>query len=192
MKQTDYIKYEMSKGGNLEEYKDIKILTLDSKIGGELKPCLKVWIGKQSNPKMNYYYNHKEHRSQSILKAKEQADAREEYKEKRKAEKKAFTPELNIGDIYSSSWGYEQTNINFYQVIEIKGKATVVIKEIAQDIVKDSMYSHGMACEVMPVKDEFLNDRTLVKRVGQYGIRINSVASARKWKGTPEYKSWYA
>tara|TARA_Y100000310_G_scaffold345581_1_gene466894 strand:- start:4669 stop:5247 length:579 start_codon:yes stop_codon:yes gene_type:complete len=192
MTQEDYIKYEMQKGGNLEEYKDIKILTSENKIAGELRPCLKVWVGKQKNPKMNYYFRSEERRNQAIKSAKDGADTRQEYKQKRKAERKAFKPDIKIGDIYYSSWGYEQTNIDFYQVIEIKGKATVVLKEIAQDTVEGSNYSHGMACEVIAVKDKFLNDKTITKRVSQYGISLTSYSSARKWDGKPQYKSWYA
>jgi len=192
MNQEQHINYELQKGGKLEEYKDIKILTSENKIAGELRPCLKVWIGKQKNPQMNYYYKSEEQRNQAIKRAKDFADSRQEYKQKRSAERKAFKPDVKVGDIYYTSWGYDQTNINFYQVVDVKGETTAVFREIAQDIVEGSDYSHGMACKVIAAKDEFLSDNTITRRIGQYGARINSVASARKWDGKPEYKSWYA
>ena len=40
---------------------------------------------------------------------------------------------LQIGSILYTSWGYEQTNIDFYQVIELIGTSTVVLREIAQE-----------------------------------------------------------
>ncbi|STO91553.1 hypothetical protein [Fluoribacter dumoffii] len=41
---------------------------------------------------------------------------------------------LQINSILYSSWGYDQTNINFYQVIELVGNATVVLRELAQEM----------------------------------------------------------
>lgn len=29
---------------------------------------------------------------------------------------------VSVGDVFVSSWGYEQTNVNFYQVISVHGK----------------------------------------------------------------------
>lgn len=90
-----------------------------------------------------------------------------------------------------ASWGYEQTNIDYYQVIEKVGKHTAKIQEIAANQVKDSMYSHGMACELTPDKDNFLDREPMQKRVGKYGITIDSVRTARKHTGGSDYSSWY-
>lgn len=40
---------------------------------------------------------------------------------------------VHVGDIYYSSWGYDQTNVDFYQVVALKGKHTAVIRQIAND-----------------------------------------------------------
>ena len=34
---------------------------------------------------------------------------------------------VSVGDVFVSSWGYEQTNVNFYQVISVHGKKTVTV-----------------------------------------------------------------
>ncbi|MBF5824150.1 hypothetical protein HQI67_00200 [Escherichia coli] len=39
-----------------------------------------------------------------------------------------------VGDIFVSSWGYEQTNVNFYQVISVHGKKTVTVREICASV----------------------------------------------------------
>jgi hypothetical protein len=193
MNQTVNIEYALkNENATLTEYKDLKIVSYDQDIRGEIKPCLKIWRGRQKNPIANYWYRNNDDRNSAIETYKKRADQREQYKLERAAARKAFKPELNIGDIYYTSWGYEQTNIDFYQVVEIKGTATVVLKQIAQEIVKDSYYSHGMACNVAPEKDNFLNDKEITKRVGQYGIRLDSVRTAWKYDGSPKYKSWYA
>ncbi|MCV5331283.1 hypothetical protein OFC87_24075, partial [Escherichia coli] len=37
---------------------------------------------------------------------------------------------VSVGDIFVSSWGYEQTNVTFYQVLSVHGKKTVTVREI--------------------------------------------------------------
>ncbi len=43
---------------------------------------------------------------------------------------------ISVGDIFVSSWGYEQTNVTFYQVLSVHGKKTVTVREIRQLITK--------------------------------------------------------
>lgn len=38
--------------------------------------------------------------------------------------------EVSVGDVFASSWGYEQTNVSFYQVVSVHGKKTVMVREI--------------------------------------------------------------
>lgn len=40
------------------------------------------------------------------------------------------TGTVNVNDVFASSWGWEQTNVNFYQVISTHGKKTVVVREV--------------------------------------------------------------
>lgn len=40
---------------------------------------------------------------------------------------------VHVGDIYYTSWGYDQTNVDFYQVVTLKGKHTAVLRPIAPD-----------------------------------------------------------
>ena len=179
------------KDAKLVEYKDLKFVIYKVDIKGEDKPSFSVWKGKQKNPARSYYYRSVEDMKIRIEESKSSADTREEWKNKRAAEKKAFVVEINIGDIYVESWGYDQTNVNFYQVVGKKGKCTAIIKEIASVMVEGSAHS-GMSCNVVAVKDSFLNeeDEGMVKRVGEYGFRTSSYSSASKWDGSEMYKSW--
>ena len=49
----------------------------------------------------------------------------------------------------------------------------------------------------LPVKDKFINDEILTRRVGynmyskNIKVRINDVAEAWLWDGESEYVSWY-
>lgn len=38
---------------------------------------------------------------------------------------------VNVGDVFNMTWGYDQTNQNFYQVVKKIGKTMVEIMEVA-------------------------------------------------------------
>lgn len=114
------------------------------------------------------------------------------------AEKRAKNKETKasdhykIGDIIVNSWGWEQTNIEFYKVVEVLPK-TIKIRELSQDIEPGSEYSHGMACNVLP-SDEFLTDGDSYSLRVTAGGRLSNPQSyyyMHKWDGKPEYNSWY-
>lgn len=192
-RQDENIEWILSykQDAQLNEYKDLKIVTHIATINMKEKPALMVWKGKQKNAFHNFYYNSTEAANEAIQRLRDSADRREQRKEETRRERAAFKPDVKIGDIYVASWGYEQTNVDFYQVIEVTGKCTVKIRPISQETVKDSTMSHGMADDVVAVKDSFIKDEVMTKRVGKYGITIDSVRSASKWDGSPCYRSWY-
>lgn len=90
--------------------------------------------------------------------------AHEEYKEKRK-----------VWSMFYSSRGYEQTNVDFYQVIEKKGM-TLKLRRIGAERVETHS---SMSEDVKPVKDSFRDEEILTKRINNYwDISLNSYASA--------------
>lgn len=106
------------------------------------------------------------------------------------------------GDIVVNTWGYEQTNVDFYQVTEVLNKKIRVCK-IAGKIVKAT---GPMSADVMPVKDSFCDDtdrrnisllslKAQINSKGDVSCRICNPESFyyfRKWDGRPQYCSWYA
>lgn len=62
---------------------------------------------------------------------------------KEKAEKKNVFG-VKVGDIFSASWGYEQTNNDFFQVIALVGEKSVRVREVNPPIVRREPVS-GMA-----------------------------------------------
>jgi hypothetical protein len=57
---------------------------------------------------------------------------------------------INPGDIFQSSWGYDQTNRDFYQVIKVTTQAATLQKLQTRQISGD-----GWGGSVIPLKDEF-------------------------------------
>lgn len=93
-------------------------------------------------------------------------------------------------DIFTASWGYEQTNVSFFQVIK-RTASMVTVREIAA--AKDeSGCCQGTAT---PVIDKFIGAPIRRKLQNYYqdreAIKINSFMTAHTWDGEPEYFTSY-
>jgi hypothetical protein len=104
------------------------------------------------------------------------------HKAKRSAEHAAQRAKpigLVVGDVLRSSWGYDQTNIDYYQVTAVVGAQMVEIREIAQQREE----THWQTGVCVPAPGQFTGE-PMRKRVSDYGnrdsVRIASYASAYK------------
>ncbi len=50
------------------------------------------------------------------------------YSERRASETTPNADGVHVGDLFYSSWGYDQTNIDFYEVVGLRGKKTALIR----------------------------------------------------------------
>jgi len=71
-----------------------------------------------------------------------------------------------VGQIIYNSWGWEQTNVDFYQVVGVKHKS-ITIRAIKSAYAKDQKRCGAMCAYVVPVKDDF-KDEPQTKRVLLY------------------------
>jgi hypothetical protein len=106
-----------------------------------------------------------------------------------KQEERKLPHTLVVGDIMVYSWGYDQTNIDFYQVISVTPK-TVKVQKIYGQAVDGS--EGFMCCNVVPVKSKFISKEVLTKKVDKNGYASMSFGCMSKWDGRPRYQSWYA
>ena len=74
-------------------------------------------------------------------------------REERKLEKQKIIAEIQVGDLFSYSWGYNQTQVEFFQCTK-KTKGTFTVARIAGKTVGNEGYSIYRS----PMKDEFLAD----------------------------------
>lgn len=108
---------------------------------------------------------------------------------------------VKIGDIFHYSWGYEQTNANYFQVIALKGTKQVIIKEIAYQVTETTgLDSYKVrACKDKFLKDsQFIKDNNIgaVKQVkglanGTIYINIESFGFCSLWDGTDDVMTSY-
>ncbi len=111
-------------------------------------------------------------------------EASNKYLNKKKEEMKLFVP----GAILYSSWGYEQTNINFYEILERKNNF-VIIQEIGQVRDYDSMGNSGTC---MPNKEIKIGEPFRKKITKNASINLESYKGCWLWDGKPKSWSSYA
>jgi len=70
-----------------------------------------------------------------------------------------------LGDVFYSSWGYEQTNVNFYQLISKKGKSTLVFRELNTL----TSFDGSMDGTKKPILNDFKSEKEHVCRINKNG-----------------------
>lgn len=142
----------------------MKTYRFDRKVINESRFAATCWVatpkGKYAKEKIvfSYWFKTEEAREQYIEKFMEQKRQNEQVMNDRKAAQRKAQEEVvnpfKVGEILYDSWGYEQTNIDFFQIIEV-GKKSVKIRKISQKLVREA----GWLCEyVSPAIDEFISE----------------------------------
>ena len=153
-----------------------------------------IFKAKAKNSLYRYGFKTEENRQKFIDQTKarftDRAESKKQYNEENKAKATENAKGVEVGSIFHSSWGYDQTQCDFYQVVKKVSAKTVVIRQIAS---KSVVNSQGHDCENRVCdKDNFIGEE-MTKRIGTYGIKINSFATAKiceEWDSF--YCSWYA
>jgi len=122
---------------------------------------------------------------------------------------------VQVGDFFVSSWGYDQTNVDFYKVVEVLPKSVRV-----QHWTSKTVDDNGPVTHVVPGdKPKTVTDWSActpemgywerqeakvesdapfeLKRLRSYGqgesqrvyFTVNSFSSASKWDGRPAYQT---
>jgi hypothetical protein len=92
------------------------------------------------------------------------------------------TKQLEVGDILYSSWGYDQTNIDFYKVKRLAGKTMVELVPIESKLAETLQNSPYQDMVVPYPANEGKPFRRKIQ--GDY-VRLNSYSGASLWDGKP-------
>lgn len=151
-------------------------------------PCLIAYSGKKSKPSLFYRYSNEEQRQQRLDSWVEGLRKYEEDKKERRAVQNKPS-ELEVGNILVSSWGYGQTNIDFYQVTKVIGKRKIEIRPISQINVETAGHDSEY---VEPFPYNFTGDPMVKVVTGGKRVRITSFAGAGLWDGKRKFQShWH-
>ena len=94
--------------------------------------------GRRSKPDFNMLFRSKEQRDNHIKEYVERQKIYQANSAENKAKRAAKGRGLDLGDILVCSWGYDQTNIDYYEVVELVGKKSVKIVPICSEVVRSS------------------------------------------------------
>lgn len=115
---------------------------------------------------------------------------------------------VKVGDLFYMDWGYDQTNIDFFQVSALCGKTSVIVRQVSPERVQmDGVSCMSAYCTyklpegLLPPNSRsvFIDDNAKGKlcRVkpgygGGLRIRITDDHDASPYHGQKVYESWYA
>ena len=163
----------------------------------------KVWYAKQTPERLE------------VAKAITSGAEIKKEDQKKKSEKTNIYG-VKVGDIFCASWGYEQTNNDFFQVVALVGKQSVRVREVHLEIINRDPISgmsedrvYKITNEILPpashsafIKDQENGDLKRLKP-GYYQdeeeakrncyFNLSSFADAYKCNGETikTYDSWY-
>lgn len=152
------------------------------------RPCAVVFLGKAQKPTWHYRFKDEAARAKRIADAFATVSARQQMAADRRA-KRSQPHKLQEGHILVASWGYDQTNIDWYQVTRVIGANTVEVREIEGNVTRSDGWASGQS---VPRADAFCGE-PMVKRVTDGDtVKVSSCAWARLWDGRPRHWTAYA
>lgn len=149
--------------------------------------CAIGYKGSSSKAVFHYNFHSEERRREYVAGWHKNILAYVEYKNEQKQKRNSFEHTLKVGDILYSSWGWEQTNIDFYQVTEVRGKFVTI-----QEISKNREETGWLQGTCTPVKDSFKEEPLSRKVLEGNNVKLNSYAYAWVWDGKPKHWTAYA
>lgn len=123
---------------------------------------------------------------------------------------------VKVGDLFSASWGYDQTQVDFFQVVALVGETSVRVREVIPQMIDESPTcsmaadrTYKITNELLPasthsvfitdqekgdlkrIKPSYDKDPELAK--ANCWFNLSSFASAHKCNGETAtvYESWY-
>lgn len=161
----------------------------ESERNGRVIPLAIAYRGKSAKSCWHHSFATAEQRERKIAELFSSVDGHEALKAEQAAKRKQ-PHTLKVGDIVVNSWGWEQTNVDFYEVVKISANF-VELREIGSATEPGSEVSHGMADRVV-ADPEHKGSEITRHRADSNGHVNFKHGSGGKWDGRAMYRSWYA
>ena len=156
--------------------------------------CACGFSGKRKKADYRFRFNDTTARIKQIEYHFKNVQAAEKSRKDHAAARTSFNHTLTVGAILYASWGYDQTNIDFYQVVEVVGKKSVKLRGISGKSIRQAAGADYVVASKDSFKDRdtFLEDGNppTLKRVKQGNtISLSSYANAYPWDGKEKYET---
>jgi len=164
-----------------EDYKGIILITHS--------PCsVAVYEGKGWRPAAYYRFKEEERRIEFIAERKGRADRQEQESKQLAVKYEEQAKSIKEGTILYSSWGYEQTNIDFYKVVKKINKKLWIVPISQRRSFEESDMSGSCIADPETVTGE-----PFVKFINKWGgVTLNSFSWCGPWDGQPKGWTSYA
>lgn len=163
--------------------------------------CAMAYKAKAVKPSWHYRFSQEENRQKMINRFFDELATHEGFKKAERDLRATFRHGYKPGDILYSSWGYDQTNIDFYQVIATTEK-TITFREVCQIRTSDGPLT--MTGSTRPDVNHFTKDSKEYTRsaktsgIGEKGLIKfaehpgSMMRYLWQWDGNPKGWSDYA
>lgn len=179
--------YTMKDGAEVVEYLGHLFISYTVHTSKGLKNAMAYFGPKSQKAQSDVWYKSIEAMVNHMCRIASNIDSRIKEIKSRSEKAKEAAGNMKAGDVLNTSWGYDQTNVEFYLVTEVKG-VTVTLQEVAQTYVKEG----NMSGEVMPVLESKIGE-PFKKRISAGGyVKTDRSCYASLWSGRPCYTSNYA
>lgn len=159
------------------------------------KPAALAYKGTARKPAFHLRFGTEGALLEYVRKWVEGHQAREQRRQAEQVAKRDETHTLTVGAVLVSSWGYEQTNVDFFEVVRVVSPKTVELRQIAATLNEDDTPGGAMTGYKMPTRGAFLADEP-VMTLRARGERVHGIRrgghTASLWDGKPQRCSWYA
>ena len=163
---------------------------------GKRHPCADAYRGTAAKPEWRYSFQNDEQRKAAIQKFWESLTARAERRAAQAKATSEWVNPLTVGQILYTSWGYDQTNVDYYVITRASGKR-VWVREIAGRYVETGpMALAGKSEPELPVR--FLENRPETLHIARYdgykgaSLNIKGHSAGPHAEGQVHYESHYA
>lgn len=142
------------------------------------RPCARGYHGRAGKPDFAHWFRNEAQRDRTIAEHFGRWQRHEAYAEEQRLARQGQVNPYKVGDVLRSCWGYEQTNVEWYEIREIRGKYVVI-----QEIACESEGTGWLQGRSVPCPGRFIGEP--MRRLGRpVGIRINDVITAYKEEPT--------
>jgi len=96
---------------------------------------------------------------------------------------------LEVNDILYSSWGYDQTNIDYYKVKRLVGKTMVEVVQIESKLADEQRSHTTNSVLPYPAAEYKKVYRRKIHNYDKPGVNISSFQWASLWDGNPKHET---
>lgn len=152
--------------------------------------CAVGYAARARKPGFHHIYSTEQKRAAAVERYFGNLRAHKEQVEKRRKEQHQ-PHRLELGHVLHTNWGYDQTNVEFFEITKLIGKTMVELRELGQ-ISQDTEWAQGRS---VPKLGDYIGDpirRRVNMASSRPSVRIDDVRTAWVWSGRAVSWSSYA